>query len=444
VNTRRAWLVLAAAGFAYMVAVLQRSTLGVAGTKAAAHFSASAAALSTLAVVQLVVYAAMQIPVGLLLDRFGSRLLILCGSALMAIGQITVALAPSLGIGIVGRMLVGAGDAAIFISLMRLVPSWFRGRIVPLLSQWIGNVGQLGQILSAIPFALLLHATTWRTAFLSAAAVSVIATAGVLLTVRNRAPDAPPTMVRQPLRASLVALRATLARPGTRLGFWSHYVTQSLGTVFSLLWGFPFLVSGLGYSTTTASLLLTLLVVSGACCGPVLGVLVARYPGRRSDVVLLLVAGMWTAWAVMLAWPGGPPFWVVVLTILVIGAGGPGSIIGFDFARTFNPPTRLGAANGVVNIGGFLASFVMMFLIGVVLDAVPGPGGAASGDGFSLHAFRIAFLVPYLVVGVGVVGVVRSRRQTRSRMAEEEGIRVAPVWVALMRRIRLRRMRTRG
>ena len=58
---------------------------------------------------------------------------------------------------VVGRILVGAGDATVFVSLIRLVSSWFSGRIVPQLSQWIGNIGQLGQVLSALPFAWILR-----------------------------------------------------------------------------------------------------------------------------------------------------------------------------------------------------------------------------------------------------------------------------------------------
>jgi MFS family permease len=231
-------------------------------------------------------------------------------------------------------------------------------------------------------------------------------------------------------------LRDALGRPGTRLGFWSHFVTQSSGTVFSLLWGFPFLSVALGYGPANASLLLTLMVATAIISGPILGLLSARYPLRRSSIVLCIVTAMGTAWAIVLAWPGQPPVWAVVLLIVVIAIGGPGSLIGFDFARSFNPMRSLGSATGIVNVGGFLASFVMMFLIGVVLDALNHGGPATL---YSLSGFRVAFLVQYVVVGAGVVFLVIARRQTRRRMHEQEGIEVAPLWVALMRAWRGRR-----
>jgi MFS family permease len=235
----------------------------------------------------------------------------------------------------------------------------------------------------------------------------------------------------------LKQLRDSLSRPGTRLGFWSHFVTQSSGTVFALLWGFPFLSVGLGYGAANASLILTLMVVTAIIVGPILGLLTARFPLRRSTIVLCIVVAMGLAWAIVLLWPGQPPVWSVILLVVVIAIGGPGSLIGFDFARTFNPLRNLGSANGIVNVGGFLASFVMMLLIGLVLDALS-HGSSDPATLYSLAGFRVAFLVQYLIVGIGVIFLILARRATRRRLHEQEGIEVAPLWVVIARAWRRR------
>jgi len=444
VNSTRAWLVWGSAVVAYVVAVLQRSSLGVSGVEAQQIFGISAATLSTLAVVQLAVYAGLQIPVGVLLDRVGPKALIVTGGVLLATGQVVVALAPpEIGVAIVGRVLVGAGDAMTFISVMRLLPSWFHGPILPQVSQWTGNIGQAGQVLSAVPLSLVLHSAGWSPAFLSAASLSVLAVVLVAVVVRESPAGRIATDATATWRDAGRQLGESIRRPGTRLGFWSHFVTQSSGTVFSLLWGVPFLVGGLGFSSAQASGMLTILVVSGVVAGPVLGVLVARFPLRRSNLVLGIVAALAVVWTVVLAWPGVPPHWLAYVLVVVLGVGGPGSLIGFDFARTFNPLRSLGVANGVVNVGGFLASFVMMFLVGVVLDQLDA-ARVASGqpsDLFAFESFRIAFLVQYVVVGGGVVGLLLARRGTRRRLRLEEGVEVAPLWIALERRWRRRRGR---
>lgn len=435
-NSRRAFLVWGVAVLAYVLAVVQRSSLGVSGVDAQDRFAVSAAVLSTLAVVQIAVYAGLQIPVGIALDRVGPRRLVLLGAALLVAGQAVVAVSPTIGPAIAGRVLVGAGDAMTFISVIRLVPMWFSGPILPQISQWTGNLGQVGQILSAFPFAVLLHTAGWSPAFGVAAAASAVGLVLAFVFVRNG-----PVPVRTdtiPLphtwRGAFHTFGHALRRPGTQLGFWSHYVTQSSGTVFSLLWGVPML-RGLGYSPSEAAGFLTVIVVTGFVVGPVLGVLCARFPLRRSNLVLGIVVALAVVWTAVLVWPGQPPTWLLIVLVVVMGIGGPGSLIGFDFARSFNPVGSLGSANGVVNVGGFLAAFVMMFLIGTILDLASSASGQTV---FAWTNFRLALTVQYVVVGIGVVVLLHARRRTRRVLHAQDGIRVGPLWVALVARLRKR------
>jgi MFS family permease len=436
-NSARSWLIFAVGTFTYLVAVTQRSSLGVAGVEATERFEISAAQMSTLAVVQLIMYAALQIPVGVALDRVGAKSLLLTGSVLMVVGQVILAFAPTFALAIVGRVLVGSGDATIFISVMRLLASWFTGRALPQVSQWLGTVGQFGQVLSAVPLSWLLREWGWAPAYLWAGSLSALCVIVVTLLISNGVNDQAAESLTW--KATLRQLREALGRPGTQLGFWSHFVTQSPSTVFALLWGFPFLSVGLGYGPRDAASLLTLIVFAGAVAGPIMGMLTARYPMRRSNIVIAAVLPMAIAWAAVLLWPGVPPLWLIIVLVIVNGAGGPGSIIGFDFARTFNPTRSLGSANGVVNVGGFAASFTMMFLIGVILDLLNRAAGG-SGDPaelYSLDHFRIAFSVQFLVVGLGMIFLFRARARTRRGM-KEEGIEPGPLWVALLRRLRRR------
>jgi MFS family permease len=441
-NSRRAWLVFAVAIAVYMVAVLQRSSLGVAAVEATDRFGIAAAALSSIAVVQLVVSAVLQVPVGIVVDRVGARFLLAAGAALMCVGQATFALAPSLGVAILARVLVGAGDAMTFVSAVRLAAMWFTGRSVPMATQLLGGIGAFGQVLSAFPLSLALHEWGWTPAYLSAATISGIAVIAVIVLVAD-SPAGAPAGPREPTtwRASLGHLRETLSRPGTQLGFWSHFVLASSLGVFVLLWGFPFLSVGLGYGPELAALLLSIAVVSAAVSGPGLGYLIARFPLRRSNLVLAIVLAMAVAWAVVLAWPGHPPLWVVVTLIIVISIGGPGSMVGFDYARSFNPARVLGSASGIVNVGGFLAIFTMMLFVGVALDLIDRARGGSSipEELYSFDSFRTAFLVQYVVIGAGVVMFLHARRRTRRRLQEDEGIEVAPLWVSLLRYWRRRR-----
>ncbi|WP_336027330.1 MFS transporter [Geodermatophilus sp. FMUSA9-8] len=426
----RAYAVWLTALAAYVVAVFHRASLGVAGVEAQQRFDAGASAVSLFLVLQLAVYAGLQVPVGVALDRFGSRRLIVAGGITMAAGQLVLALATDVPTAIAARVLVGAGDAMTFISVLRVVGFWFPGRTVPLVTQLTGILGQVGQIVAAYPLVALLHSAGWRSTFLGAAAAGVLVVVLVLATLR----DTPPGIELAPA-AGLADVRRSLAltwrEPGTRIGLYTHLVTQFSGTVFALLWGYPFLVVGQGLSPATAASLLTLLVVVGMGVGPLLGRLCGRWPLRRSVLVfsiLVLTAGTWT---VVLLWPGRAPLWLLVVLVVVLGTNGPGSMIGFDFARTWNPAERQGSASGVVNVGGFVASLLTILAVGAVLDALT-PGASTAYD---LDAFRAAFAVQYLFWAVGLVGVVKHRRALRARLARD-GVVLAPLYVAVSARLR--------
>jgi MFS family permease len=331
------WLV---ALTAYAVAVFHRASLGVAAVDAQERFSAGASSVSLFLVLQLAVYAALQVPVGVALDRFGSRWLILAGAVTMAAGQLVLALATDVPTAVAARVLVGAGDAMTFISVLRVIGMWFPGRTVPLFTQLTGILGQLGSIAAAYPLLALLTRTSWQTTFLGAAATGLVV--GVLVLVALR--DAPAGRVPPP-PAGLAELRRTLAdawrEPGTRIGLYTHLVTQFSGTVFALLWGYPFLVVGEGRSPATAAGLLTLLVVVGMGVGPLLGRLCGRWPLRRSVLVFSILAATASVWTVVLLWPGRAPLWLLVVLVVVLATNGPGSMIGFDYARTENPAERM-------------------------------------------------------------------------------------------------------
>jgi len=105
----RPWIVWATGLLAYIVAVLDRTTLGVSGLEAAHRFTAGPSVLSTFVVLQVVVYAAAQVPAGLLLDRFGSKALILSGAALMAMGQLVLAFTESLPLAVASAIMEKSG-----------------------------------------------------------------------------------------------------------------------------------------------------------------------------------------------------------------------------------------------------------------------------------------------------------------------------------------------
>ncbi|MFF9405939.1 nitrate/nitrite transporter [Streptomyces anandii] len=391
----------------YFVAVIFRTSLGVAGLDAAARFHVGASALSTFSILQLLVYAGMQIPVGLLVDRLGTKKVLGIGAVLFTAGQLGFAFSPSYGTALASRALLGCGDAMTFISVLRLGTRWFPARRGPLVAQLAGLVGMAGNLVSTLVLARLLHGLGWTAAFAGSAVAGVVVLALLLLFLKDH-PDgfepAPPAhrgaaYVRRQIAASW-------REPGTRLGMWVHFTTQFPAMVFLLLWGLPFLVQAQGLSRAAAGELLTLVVLSNMAVGLVYGQIVARHHAARLPLALGTVAATAGMWATTLACPGGrAPVWLLVVLCVVLGACGPASMIGFDFARPANPPERQGTASGITNMGGFIASMTTLFAIGVLLDA--------TGDDYV-----VAFSAVFVLQALGVSQILRLRKRAARRERE--------------------------
>jgi MFS family permease len=409
---RQAMVVWIVGLLVYLLAVFHRSSLAVAGLAATERFGISASQLATFTMLQLLVYAGMQIPVGLLVDRFGSRAVLIVGASVLTLAQAGFAFADTYGLALVARVFVGMGDAMTFICVLRLVNTWFAPRRIPLIIQLTGVLGQLGAIIAAVPMTWALSNLGWTRSYLLAASLGIVMVLALIAVVH----DGPGTRTLRGPALGVAEIRASLAEswehPGTRLGFWMHFSTQFSATVLGLLWGYPFLVKGEGVDEPVAGLLLTVMVVAVMTAGPILGWRITVRPWHRSTLVIGIVSVIVASWTVVLLWPGNAPLWLLVWLVVATGVGGPASMIGFDLGRTSNPAHRLASATGIINQGGFYASLVLVIAIGVILDwRTPG-----SSSDYTPSAFRWAMSFQYLLWGLGLVQIVRYRIKARARL----------------------------
>ncbi|GAA1031687.1 MULTISPECIES: MFS transporter [Amycolatopsis] len=404
----RSWLIWLTAVTVYLLAVFHRTSFGVAGLKAAERFGVGSAALGIFTVLQVGVYAAMQIPTGVLVDRYGPRRVLTAAVLILGSGQLLLGIADTYALGLVARGVLGLGDALTFVSVLRLVAAHFPAHRYALLASFTSCVGYIGNLAATVPLTLLLDGPGWTVTFLVVGAVTVLYSVPVLLRVRDT-PEGVPERKREPVRPAELATQVKLAwrTPGTRLGFWVHFSTMFAPNVLTLLWGMPFLVQGEGLPAATASALLTVFVFGSMAGGPLLGALIGRSPALRVPLVVGYLSGAAIVWAVLLGWNGHVPVGVLVPAFAFLTLGGPASMIGFAIARDYNPLSRVGTATGVVNVGGFLATTVTALLIGILLQATGGN-------------FRIALLVVVAVLAFGATKMLVWWRRARAHVFAAE------------------------
>ncbi|WP_170179047.1 MFS transporter [Solirubrobacter pauli] len=357
-----AWRMWGLAAAFYLVAIFHRMSLGVASIDAAERFGVTTGTIAVLSTVQLGMYLVMQIPAGLLADRIGPRRSLTLGLMAMGAGELLFAVSPSIELALVGRALVGIGDACMFLNVLRVAAHWLPERHYALAAALTAACGAFGQLLSTAPLSAALAGVGWTPTF----AASGILTAVLAILAVRRVQDRPDGA--QSARAAsapiMPALRRAWRSPGTRHGLWVHFALNAPFVTLTGLWAYPYLVDGQGLTPATAATLLAGAVIVFGVSAPVMGYVAGRLPHLRGTLASGIALTTATGLALLLGWPGGHPPLALIAGVLGVAAfGGASSMLAFDLARAGG-----GSASSMVNIGGFGAAIVGQAAIGLLVS----------------------------------------------------------------------------
>ncbi|MHB9029321.1 MAG: MFS transporter [Candidatus Latescibacterota bacterium] len=369
------WSIFAVFAVTYMLVFFHRMAPGVLAGELMRAFNTSGAALGSLAAVYFFIYAAMQIPTGVLADTLGPRFTVTVGNLTAGAGAILFGTAQSFRMAYAGRFLVGLGVSVIFISILKNNAVWFSERRFALMSGITGMVGNIGSMLSAGPLAETLKVFSWRTVFIGIGAISLALGILGFLIVRNRPEDAGFPSVRE-MEGRTPGAPAARFRVSDLMNvvrtrdvwpvFWVFFgVTGCLYTI-SGLWGVPYLRDVFGLPRDVAARYVTVTLFAVAIGGVLSGWLSDRMR-RRKPLLLGGALSYLAAMAAFLYLPWGPGFSGYLLFFL-LGFTSTGCIVGYACAKEHTNPAFSGTATSLVNTGMFLSTVLMQPLLGWVLD----------------------------------------------------------------------------
>lgn len=361
-------------------------------------FDVGAAALGNLSAFYFYVYASIQIPVGLLLDRFGPRRLLAGSAALCGLGSLLFAMAGSLSLAYAGRSLIGLGAAFTWVGVLTIVTSYFPptrfARFVGLAQMF----GMVGAVAGQAPLASAVAAFGWRTTLIGAAGFGLVL-ALVLWAVIEERPEAA-SRDGDAAPGLFAGLRRVLRNPQT----WFcalHGAAMTAPTLsFVGLWGVPWLVQVHGLSRTEAGSIMSVGFVGFGIGAPLMGWL-SDWLGRRRIVMVSASAVGLAALLGVLYLPGLPIAGRTAL-ILLHGLASGAMVVGFAAAREHNPPEASGAAYGLVNTFTVGSGALFQPLIGIALDWAWTGESAGGVRVYGADAYAMAFAT---LIGGGVIGL---------------------------------------
>lgn len=324
------------------------------------EFAVGGAILGNLSAVYFYVYASIQIPIGVAIDRLGARRLATGAAAICTIGVLVFSGADTLWMAYFGRFLIGLGCACSFVAALSVAAVWFPGRFA-LLGGLAQMLGVLGGILGQGPFGYAVEQIGWRETNWWVAMGGVVLTVCLFLTVRDR--DRGGT---EPARPLLDGVKRALSNSQTWLAAAFGVGMTGSMLAFGGLWGVPFFMEARGLEKPEAAALASVMFFGWGVGAPLSGWLSDKLGKRRPFMVLgglLATAGI----TLTILFPAMPlPLLQAVLVMQ--GFGSSTMVLSFAVAREHNPPWANSATLGIINSFVVGSGAVLQPAIGSLLD----------------------------------------------------------------------------
>lgn len=371
---RLAWLVWGVGALFYLMAFFQRVAPAVMTDALMREFQIGATALGNLSALYFYSYVAMQIPTGIIADRWGPRRLLSFGALVAGLGALLFALAPGMLLVGTGRFLIGGSVAVAFVGVLQLTNNWFPPRYYAMAAGMALFVGIIGAVCAGPPLRLLVDQYGWRATIMASSLATFAIAAAIWILVRDYPCEkgfcdwTPSGQTGAPAeRLSVLAgLGKVLRYRNTLLLFLVPGGVVGPVLTFSGLWGVPFLTTHHDFSPAWASALTTTVLVAWAVGGPLFGWL-SDHTGRRKPLYLggctLTLAG----WSIAI-FAENLPLPALIAVLVVTGFSSGCMIIGFAYAKESVPASLSGTGTGVINMGVMSGPMLLQPLVGWMLD----------------------------------------------------------------------------
>ncbi|WP_026573634.1 MFS transporter [Bacillus sp. UNC438CL73TsuS30] len=415
-NSKYRWVVFASVLFTYFLIVSQRTAPGLITDQLMKDFNLTASTIGLMTSIQFLAYAGLQIPIGILSDRFGPNFFLIIGTLLNAIGTVVYSLAPNGAILVFSRLLVGMGDATIWVNLVLILSQWFKVKEFVGLLGLAGVSGSMGFLLATVPFSTWISLFGWRTPFLVIGIILCLC-ALLLYFVLVKKPkqifknEAPKVKMVKKQDNPLQLLRRIFSARQAWATFFCHFGAVGTYVGFIGSWAVPYGMHVYGLTRSHASQFIMIGLI-----GAIIGAPLTTWISNRVDSIkrpyLVVHIIIFISWAAFLLFNGKPPFYMLMILYFMIGYGNGASALTFAVVRKSFPMKEVGVVSGFANTGGFLSAVLLPTIFGKVLDHFH-TSAASVG-------YQYGFIIPVMFTLLGLLGgiLIKEQRQEAKRPSE--------------------------
>lgn len=381
-------------------------------------FHIHGAGLGNLSAFYFYAYLLMQIPVGILLDKYSPRLLTATAIFICALGTLAFSYADTLWMACVSRALIGAGAAFAAVSCFKLATIWFEPKRFAMISGMCMTAAMLGAVGGQAPLSVLVQNTDWRSALQIVSLIGIVLGVIYLLIVRDKAVVTSELVPIKPQERTLLQLkRIFLSKQAWLLSFYSGLAFAPV-SVFGGLWGVPFLQTAHRLSPTNAAFAVSWIFIGFAVGAPLFGWF-SDYIERRKPILFVGTLIAFIMISIVLYAPQ-LSFTSICALLFMFGFGASGFFTCFAMIREIFPIVIAGMVLGIMNTFDSVCEALFEPFVGFLLD-LTWSGKMQSGEPiFSTASYHLSLMVLPLALLISLILLTRIK-ETYCKSIEQSG-----------------------
>lgn len=410
------FLIVAACSACFFISNLHRISPGIIATELMSEYGASASVLGFLSSSYFYSYALLQLPVGLLCDRYRPGLVMGSFMTVGAFGSFLFAASRTLAGALASRVLLSAGVSAVFIPSVRIFDYAYKGVGASLATGILMAVGNIGGMSASGPLGYAVVNFGWRSSMYVVGAITLVVGITAMLATINLGfrkkgksrVDSDGFSLQKGRKEYLLILA------GLSLAIMLQYGSQ-MG--FQGLWGVPFITDVYGWVKTQAGNLIMLASLGAAIGAPLTGWLLAKRGTSMHDLLVISAVIILVSWLPIVIRQGSSNLGLLGAGIFLIGfASAFTAILNPEFARRYISEGSRGAFLGLYNSASMIGGAIFQPLMGYYIDASVSSGAGLTAGYFS--AFKLGVISSVAVLVIRLLMHFRySRMDRQARLA---------------------------
>lgn len=357
-------------------------------------------------------YAGMQIPMAILLDKFGPRKIIAASAVLCGVATCLYILFSAWHIALLSRFLIGVGSVVGFLGTSKIISTWFPQKDYTKLVGLTFSFGLLGALYGGRPVSLMINHMGWEKVSLVLGAAAIILGLFVFTFVRDnpKTPLNPTAQPDAPLNIGASLKKLFTHKPLLTLAFASFFMVGSLEG-FADIWGVPYLMASRNLSTFEAAGITSYIYIGMLFGGPLLAFFASKYKAHNVTMVCGILMAILLS--TLLFFNAQLPQWCLEAMMFCIGLLCCYQVIIFSIGSAMVPAYLLSMTIAVLNCINMLGGTFFHSMIGILMDYFENTFGMQDASNYSLEAYTFTLLLIPMTSLLGACLALWSKKATQ-------------------------------